>query len=331
MNRSMSDDAAQLIDFLRNETDPQETERILQRIGQDGQLKQLGDEVRKCFSALDLAGSVQPPADLAERTMSRIGQRREVERLITREESRRPVVIRPAFSWREMAAVAAALILAAAVVVPSLQKSRQEAGLAQCATNIGQLGRAMLGFADLHEGRLPGVCSESDRWLPADGQPAVSNSAALFKLVRAGLVKPEMFKCAGVGGKAMNSAEAGLVDFPAAAYVDYSYQHSIGSCGLTSWRVEQEPDSMVILADATPLFGDGQFMPKRLGCSGSYNHGQRGQNVLYVNGAVLWAEAPTVGVNNDDIYLADGLYNYRGIERPRNATDTFLLPNSIKD
>ena len=46
--------------------------------------------------------------------------------------------------------------------------------------------------------------------------------------------------------------------------------------------------------------------PEAVFGSNSPNHGGRGQNVLYVGGNVKWLTAPTmptIGCENDDIYL----------------------------
>ena len=39
-----------------------------------------------------------------------------------------------------------------------------------------------------------------------------------------------------------------------------------------------------------------------------------------------WAQTAEAGVMGNNIYLAEGVYEYRGDERPSTPTDTFLLP-----
>ncbi len=60
--------------------------------------------------------------------------------------------------------------------------------------------------------------------------------------------------------------------------------------------------------------------------SSSLNHGARGQNVLYLSGHVAWAETPAAGVGGNNIYLIEGVDDYRGDESPAEPTDSFLLP-----
>src|SRR5207248_5504900 len=67
-----------------------------------------------------------------------------------------------------------------------------------------------------------------------------------------------------------------------------------------------------------------EFLPIMADCAGradnSDNHGGRGQNVLYVGGQVRWCVRPTVGVNNDHVYVS---YNNR-VEAGVRRSDTVL-------
>ena len=83
---------------------------------------------------------------------------------------------------------------------------------------------------------------------------------------------------------------------------------------------------MAILGDRNPLFNNGRFIPKRIESLVSDNHGQTGQNVLYLDMHVEWAETPSAGVDGNNIFLAEGIYEYTGNEEPTGPTDTFLLP-----
>ena len=83
---------------------------------------------------------------------------------------------------------------------------------------------------------------------------------------------------------------------------------------------------MVILADSTPVFEKGAFRPDRVDASASLNHDEQGQNVLFLDGHVAWADRADVGVSQDNIFLSGTLRSYRGDERPAGPTDSFLLP-----
>ena len=102
---------------------------------------------------------------------------------------------------------------------------------------------------------------------------------------------------------------------------------------------------MAVLADRNPCLRnvgrrcvDGSYstwfgMPP--GRSGRYansaNHDHAGQNVGFVDGRVLWAEAPTVGVDGDNIYTvragADRLDGHISPHSmPAGPDDSFLVP-----
>ncbi len=83
---------------------------------------------------------------------------------------------------------------------------------------------------------------------------------------------------------------------------------------------------MKILADNTPAFVNGVFRPERAEAV-SDNHGGRGQNVLDLTGRVVWAKSNRIGVNDNNIFLADNVTMHLGKEAPASRTDSFLLPN----
>jgi hypothetical protein len=118
------------------------------------------------------------------------------------------------------------------------------------------------------------------------------------------------------------------VDFPSATNIHYSYQHTVGPRDLryTDPALAAVKGKMVILADSTPFFGNGQLQADQAASAASENHNRTGQNVLYLDMHVAWAKDPSAGVNGNNIFLAEGIYNYRGDETPVDATDTFLLP-----
>ena len=76
------------------------------------------------------------------------------------------------------------------------------------------------------------------------------------------------------------------------------------------------------------LLGFGTHVPGQdyLGASAGDNHQGAGQNVLYLDGHVSWSDTAQAGVRGNNIFLAEGIFHYRGDETPAGPTDTFLLP-----
>jgi len=327
MTDQQNTDQGLLIDFLRGECNEHAARDVRQRLESDAEFRQVHDDLVNTLSAVELAPEVEPPADLVERTLWRVSAAGRTNELLAREQAR-PRSIVPTFSFRELVGLAAAVFLLAVILVPSLQQARDVRLAGLCGSNVGQIGRALQAFASDNEGDLPSACRTRRRWLPGQDEPTVSNSAALFRLVRQGYESPMVFQCPGVrrGSFVVN---AGMVDFPAGDYVGYSYQHSLGPNppNINSPQLAGKTDQMVILADSSPMFANGHFRRDRLGASAGDNHRGKGQNVLYLDMHVQWAIRANVGVEGDNIFLAEGVQDYQGTETPASGTDTFLLPS----
>jgi hypothetical protein len=226
-----------------------------------------------------------------------------------------------------LAAVAACVLVLAVVLVPSLRQARRAALQGQCASNMMEIGRAIGAYADRNREHLPSVLDEKSQWLRAGNRPAVSNSAALFQLVKAGLAAAPAFQCPAQGGGVLAVRE-GMNDFPGAEYVQISYPHTVSPEGpLRRDRyTPAEAEAMPIAGDQSPVFVGGCFRPEGVLAPASPNHGGAGQNVLYLNASVRWVTNPNVGVGRDNIFLAGTLVTYRGDEGPVSRTDTFLMP-----
>jgi len=328
-NENRSENEVLLIDFLLGRCDEEGGLRTQKRLASDEALRRLRDDIANTFSALKLAVEFEPPGDLVEKTLSRINQARQTEALLAREEMARRV-FRPTFSLRELVAVAAAIILLAAVFVPLRQEAKRRAMIDQCCAHASEIGTGILTYANDNGGYLPSPPSLQKRWLPAADQAANSNSASLFRLVKSGHVSPVVFVCPAAEGSVSSGfvAESRMSDFPARRYISYSYQHTLGPNRLSyhSKDLSGLAQSMAILADDTPVFRNGRFLRDRVSAATSDNHGGSGQNVLYLDWHVEWKENASAGVQGNNIYLAEGIYDYQGDETPVSPTDTFLLP-----
>jgi len=326
MTDQQNTDQGLLTDFLRGECDDSTAREVRRRLESDAEFRQAHDDLANALAALELAPEIEPPADLVERTLWRVSSAGRTNELLAREQAR-PRGIAPTFSFRELVGLAAAVFLLAVILVPSLQQARNVRIAGLCGSNVGQIGRALQSFATDNDGQLPSACRTRTRWLPGQGELAVSNSAGLFRLVRDGYESPMVFQCPGVR-RGTFVVSAGMVDFPAGDYVGYSYQHSLGpnAPNISAPELADKAHQMVILADSSPVFADGRFQSDRLGAAAGDNHRGRGQNVLYLDMHVQWVTRADVGVDGDNIFLVEGVWDYRGTERPTSRADTFLLP-----
>ena len=320
-------DEALLIDYLLDRCDDEAYREVRSRLEEEEAFRKLHEDLSNTLAALRLAPEPVCPHDLVDRTLARLRQVRQTEALLARQEIARRAS-RPVFSLRELTAVAVSLFLLAAILIPSMYYGRARRLRSACAGQIGEIGTALLAYAAANDGFLPNSSIRNTRWLANGTKSAASNSVGLFKLLLQGYVSsPGQFQCPAVGGETF-AVEAGMTDFPSGGHVSYSYQHMLGPKGLSrnDPEISAVADRMAILADSTPVFDSRRFLPERVGASASLNHSGRGQNVLYLSGVVRWSEDAAVGVADNNIYLAEGIYNYRGDETPADKTDSFLLP-----
>ena len=314
-----------LIDFVLGQCSPADEGQVRRRLADDPSFAELHRGISQTFSLLEAWRAPEPPDELVERTMQRVRALRRTEALIEAQPVAAHRLRLPTFAWRELAALAAVVVLAIGMVlVPSWRQARQLADRQLCQSNIAQIGIGLAHYANGNNDRLPGVAASSGNWLPRPGEPLASNSAGLFRLVREDLAKPEMFQCPAAGGASFVVA-AGMADFPARQNIGYSYQYSLDG-GLNRSALKRVAGKMAILADTTPVFRDGRFRGDCAACSP--NHGGTGQNVLYLDGRSKWAESCEVGVDGNNIWLADGVREYTGREKPGSPFDSFLLPRA---
>lgn len=327
MTDQRENDEILLIDSLLGRCDGGQQELIRRRLADEPELRRLRDDLRNTFAAMGQAVEYEPPAHLVESTMARVRSARQTDALLAREQLNRRDVIRPTFSLRELSAVAGVLLLVFTIFGVSYRDAQRREDQRNCANRLAELGAALRNYANTNGGYLPATGVQEARWLPASGQPAVSNSTGLFRLVKLGYVSAPSCQCPAVGGDSF-VVQAGMVDFPASRFIGFSYHHSLGTKGLWTEdpRLMKVAKSMAILADSTPLFAGGQFHPDRVRAPVSENHHGEGQNVLYLDTHVEFRQRPCVGVQGDNIYLAEGIYSYDGDEAPTGPTDTFLLP-----
>lgn len=325
MERKAEDELV-LIDYVLGRLDGPQRDEVKDRLARDESFQQLLQDVTNTLSAVGLYGDAEPPRDLVARTMARIAQEQQIKRLVARQEiARRPFA--PTFSLRELAAIAAMALIMAVIFVPSMRQAKRSELAGRCAAQVGQVGSALLNFANENQGTLPLANPKNSRWLAADANPWASNSAALFQLIRRNYASPVVFQCPAVGGESF-VVQAGMGDFPAGRYVSYSYQYSLGkTLSLQEPCLAGHCEQMAILADSTPVFINGQFLRDRANDEAvSENHDRTGQNVLFLDGHVDWTTRATVGVSGDNIFLAQGVNDYTGNEAPTSPIDSFLLP-----
>ena len=303
-----------------------------------------------------------PDADLAQRTADAVHQARQRERFAQQIDMLSQGPRSAGVSMRQVAAAAAVFLLGVSLLLPMLERTRASSQQAACASNLGLAGMAFNSYAADHGGVLPrGKSQPGSPWwnvgLPNAVLPdgtVLSNSAHLYTLVRSGYITPDKLACR-TNAYAPSNGQMTVqnLDWSTPMAVSYSYQNQFTPEAL---RIEDARPTLAVLADKNPLFvpRNGRIIfdetvapdaPSRL-------HGNRGQNVLAIDGHASWTTTPTFGDAGEveggrhpspDAEDASGVsgggdnfwrvagkrddYRYRGDELPAGvARDAFLVP-----
>lgn len=322
------------MEFLSGRCDQAVEEEVRRRIEGEADFRRLHENLSRVVASVRLLDEVDPPGDLAERVVARVrGARREAA--MPPAEPMPAAGARSTFSLWELGALAAATIVMAVIFIPSIRQANRQTQVSQCKANVGQIGTALVKYANFNKSFLPAADGSDLQWLGGTGRTHTSNSAELFKLVRGAYARPEIFQCPAVQAEktaADTRSDVALrpdmTDFPAARFISFSYQHALGPAPISPRdpAMKAVAETMAILADSTPVFRDGRFLRDRVGALTSDNHARTGQNVLYLDTHVEWRDKALAGVEQNNIFLVEGIFDYSGNETPRSPTDTFLLP-----
>jgi prepilin-type processing-associated H-X9-DG protein len=262
---------------------------------------------------------------------------------------------RRGFGWVELLVIIAILALLVSFLLPSLCRSSETANRVKCASNLRQIGQAILIYSNDNRGALPrtrtsagplrtpvwGACAASTQPFADDGPAENDVTAAFFLLLRTQDVTSEVFTCP--SSNAEKDLYGGGTNAPVnrSNFTDvkknlsYSYQnpypsdlpmvdrHSVGAI----------PSDYAIAADINPgtapssadnvLATTQTSSAKDMKLGNSNNHDKDGQNILYHDGHVAWESNRFAGDNRDNIYTAgDG----KVIASPTSLWDSVLLP-----
>jgi hypothetical protein len=248
--------------------------------------------------------------------------------------------VRPLF---ETLSAAAAILIVAGMLFPSLGLMRQHSRQMACNRNLGQVGAAMAGFfADNSKAsELSNMeIKDGDPWwkIGYDGPETQSNTRYVWNLVKQGYVPAEAFICKGrscdTPVQVSPQQLAALQDFPSRRHISYSFILLNGK----SFNPAQSPRK-VVAGDLNPVFEkipcqqniyqklnefEKVLLNEQLRQTMSGSHGCRGQNILYSDGSVTFIR--TRVVDGDDIFTVSGVDTYTGCEIPSDARDVFLAP-----
>ncbi len=283
---------AEALDFLiAAEFDPTAVERMPEN---------LRAHARRLLGELQhiKAYPIAPPSDsLIDATLARIAQeeRRQSERMSF---SNSPPSLRRRLGIPNIVAVAAMLIIAAGVAVPLTNQVRQSQSQLMCANGLRSVGSGLSAYAADNRGVLPmtaGLGSFLSDSTSSDSG-IIENAQHLDMLSKNGYCDSKCTRCNGSR--------------------NLSYRIPMHKSQTNLSSMQRSP----VAADANPL----QTMVRR-GVTpvnfsmSSQNHAQRGQNVLFSDGSVIWMVTPNLSNG------PKGLFDNIWVIRDKNGIETINL------
>lgn len=228
------------------------------------------------------------------------------------------------------------------IMIPSLCKSRESANRVKCQSNLSQLGRALLLYANENKGAFPqthyvvdapinltndGFDDANPFAIAPEGRKINNIPSAMFLLVRTQDLTTEVFTCPSgtaqkdvmanlaatqrgnftgtgkPGGEVTDHVSYGFVNvYPSTAALEKQYKARLSAYG----------GEFAVAADLSPLpIGHADLLACKVNAprstivkANSRNHDSDGQNVLYADGHAEFQQSPLCGADSDNIFAA---------------------------
>jgi hypothetical protein len=289
---------------------------------------------------LGMIGSVPvalDSSDLVDRTLSK------VQRSVDAQEQRLALPARAGWGFgrlrmSDLVSVAALLLVATALFAPVLEGLRDRSRLSACQSNMAVAGMGFGSYANDNRDMLPLATASvaGNPWWNTGQKVDQSNSANLYMLNRARYTDLQALSCPG-NRQARCEAAPNSQDWTCIAEVSFSMQNMYA-------RERPRWDGggrVVVLADSSPVVRRAMRHEVIYPFENSFNHGGKGQDVLWNDGSSQWLTSPVLE-NNDNIWLPRfverAIANVQqgkppgaatplnGTESPVSASDSFVGP-----
>ncbi|GEM_PF-823213 len=228
---------------------------------------------------------------------------------------------------RDFVAVAAAVLLSAALLLPMSDNVSRERQRQLNAANLAGAGMGVGLFAGEHDGRLPQTDrrASAPRWWQV-GTPEHSHSANMFTLVSGDYVRLETLASPMNRYAPTRRTAEYLRDWRSSNEVSYSYQ----LFGAKAPRLS-DPRLLVLLADRSPVAQQFAFGDRVDANRNSALQRGEGQHLLFRDFSVRFLTSPVIvrpDGTSDNIWAPDAAVGTAGSQPrlPDNSGDVFLGP-----
>jgi prepilin-type N-terminal cleavage/methylation domain-containing protein/prepilin-type processing-associated H-X9-DG protein len=260
---------------------------------------------------------------------------------------------RGGFSLAELLVVTGIVAILVAILLPYLEKVREQARRQTCADNLNAINRALRAYANLNKNFYPRTIYESaahpigySAFSGADslnpfttGTTVAPNdvTASLWLLVREGFAQPRLFVCPSTSDETdpmttggQRAARENRSNFTSGHFLSYSYASPFSNA--KGYVLDDtQPADFALMADKNPGAAGATGPPYdasefALARANSPNHFQAGQNVLYADGHVSFQTTPYCGVGVAD--RRDNIYSARASRPSTQPSDPLPPPES---